>query len=506
MTFVTLTLLLLEVATGAVQSQYAYIGRSFDISELNLMAWDDWIDQPKQAVLTSIPDKCFVKDSQAASQQVSVTTYKTTTDFATNYALKASGSLGASVAEYSAKATISHELQTSSSVQKTKSSGIFVDANLLAKYTLDNTCFTSRPIFEPSMLSLFESLPVAIEDPSNNDDWRQYRGFIDAYGSHFVSSVRTGAVFTVVTIADSETQSSSQDVKNAGCLAASAYKVEAQGCVSTGTDSSEGSALKHTSAKSRAYGGDVRLRATLAGGTASSDDLNTFLASATDSDIAQLDFTTIWDSLDLLYGLQDQDNKKRVQNMKNYYNIYLSEYLEQPVPPGDCFEAHIDYKGNDIKLHIPCQDTLTCQQYCQENPQCEYFTFKEFDKLCDLKTSSNGRRGLRDDTSGPKSCGTKPDEGYRLVPSTGNGYDVVPCYYPAATRADCSRCSPLGFSYSTQTMTDWKNCAIVAWCDKVSFDVCADSGIFFDDYHPGFSLAATDLITVSDGRRLRHGK
>ena len=74
----------------------------------------------------------------------------------------------------------------------------------------------------------------------------------------------------------------------------------------------------------------------------------------------------------------------------------------------ECFEKNIDFYGNDIKF-VSGANPLTCQQECQQNDKCEFWTYDTstggIGLNCWLKTKGDYRIQNSDRASGPKYCG-----------------------------------------------------------------------------------------------------
>ena len=76
-------------------------------------------------------------------------------------------------------------------------------------------------------------------------------------------------------------------------------------------------------------------------------------------------------------------------------------------------EEDIDYSGNDVH-DIPGVETWReCSEHCVNHTGCEYWTHKEFDKDCFLKSSDSGRKSESHAVSGRKEC--KGDECYCCI-------------------------------------------------------------------------------------------
>ena len=79
-----------------------------------------------------------------------------------------------------------------------------------------------------------------------------------------------------------------------------------------------------------------------------------------------------------------------------------------------CFEDDIDYRGYDINKHPnnayyakgagKRNSAKECQQLCQQEASCKFFTHHISKKECWLKTRSSSRRQNSGSTSGPKTC------------------------------------------------------------------------------------------------------
>ena len=68
-----------------------------------------------------------------------------------------------------------------------------------------------------------------------------------------------------------------------------------------------------------------------------------------------------------------------------------------------CFEENIVYFDNDLETKLDAEDHFECQQLCQVNEKCEFWTWQTSKKKCYLKDKKNPQP--RDERiSGPKEC------------------------------------------------------------------------------------------------------
>ena len=81
----------------------------------------------------------------------------------------------------------------------------------------------------------------------------------------------------------------------------------------------------------------------------------------------------------------------------------------------NCFENDIDYPGYDINKDPnganyangagKRDSAKECQQLCQQEIGCKFFTHNQSSRQCWLKTLASSRRQNGGSTSGPKTCG-----------------------------------------------------------------------------------------------------
>ena len=85
---------------------------------------------------------------------------------------------------------------------------------------------------------------------------------------------------------------------------------------------------------------------------------------------------------------------------KSKQNLRLSIYffLES------CFETDTDFYGYDIVNKYGINDQKECQEYCQNNTLCDFWTYRPSDTRCYLKTADLGRKSSQGAMSGPKYC------------------------------------------------------------------------------------------------------
>ena len=85
---------------------------------------------------------------------------------------------------------------------------------------------------------------------------------------------------------------------------------------------------------------------------------------------------------------------------KSKQNLRLSIYffLES------CFETDTDFYGYDIGNKYGINNLKECQEYCQNNTLCNFWTYQPSSTGCFLKTADLGRATSLGLMSGPKFC------------------------------------------------------------------------------------------------------
>ena len=82
-------------------------------------------------------------------------------------------------------------------------------------------------------------------------------------------------------------------------------------------------------------------------------------------------------------------------------------------PAAGCIvEDNTDYYGNGIpgQSDLPVGHPAACAWLCQREATCNFWVFREEDKLCWLKTSDSGKKALKGYKSGTKACGKSGDK------------------------------------------------------------------------------------------------
>ena len=78
----------------------------------------------------------------------------------------------------------------------------------------------------------------------------------------------------------------------------------------------------------------------------------------------------------------------------------------------DCFEYHIDYESEDLPNKITGVDSANdCQEFCQKEKNCKYFTFMIDTKECRLKEMRSQRTKNFESISGKKYCARNSKKG-----------------------------------------------------------------------------------------------
>ena len=87
----------------------------------------------------------------------------------------------------------------------------------------------------------------------------------------------------------------------------------------------------------------------------------------------------------------------------NTQTIIIVRYL---VSGEDCFDHKIEYFGNGIGQPLQAANPSDCQEKCQKNAECSFWTFLSGES-CQLKTSDGGAKRNNLAISGPKTCPSK---------------------------------------------------------------------------------------------------
>merc|ERR1712020_714844 len=70
----------------------------------------------------------------------------------------------------------------------------------------------------------------------------------------------------------------------------------------------------------------------------------------------------------------------------------------------DCFDYETDYNGSQLKRIRNIQNAKHCQNECQKNEECQYFTYSTWDLFCNLKSGRTNVISHKNAISGPKLC------------------------------------------------------------------------------------------------------
>ena len=78
----------------------------------------------------------------------------------------------------------------------------------------------------------------------------------------------------------------------------------------------------------------------------------------------------------------------------------------------DCFEYHINYESEDLPNKITGVDSANdCQDFCQKEKNCNYFTFMIDTKECRLIEMRSQRKNDYESISGRKYCTRNSEKG-----------------------------------------------------------------------------------------------
>ena len=78
--------------------------------------------------------------------------------------------------------------------------------------------------------------------------------------------------------------------------------------------------------------------------------------------------------------------------------IFYNSFLES------CFETDIDFYGYDLEGPSGINNPKECQEYCQNNHLCNFWTYRASSTICYQKTADLGRKSSQGAVSGPKFC------------------------------------------------------------------------------------------------------
>jgi len=86
-------------------------------------------------------------------------------------------------------------------------------------------------------------------------------------------------------------------------------------------------------------------------------------------------------------------------------------FAETPSKDGaSCFEVNVAYYGGSIKVVNDVDSPTSCQQKCQQEEKCHFFTWTGTKLTCRLKDSTGNktRKKSTKKVSGPKNCVIEP--------------------------------------------------------------------------------------------------
>ncbi|XP_022778992.1 DELTA-alicitoxin-Pse2b-like [Stylophora pistillata] len=204
-----------ERCVATVAENYG-LGRVIDLRKVNLLA--DF-QEKENRIFEELPPKCLIKKTLKSSSS-HFEYYANTKAFYESLATQSS--LSASLqSSYSLGVTVSVATERKSSKNTEVSGMSLIKQALTEKIHVDKECLLSDNItLKGTFIKDFENLPVHIKNPWEPNSWREYRTFLNEYGSHAITSVKRGSRFQQMTFAESSKAYSQRDFQVKACVSA----------------------------------------------------------------------------------------------------------------------------------------------------------------------------------------------------------------------------------------------------------------------------------------------
>ncbi|XP_022778969.1 DELTA-thalatoxin-Avl2a-like [Stylophora pistillata] len=313
-----------ERCVATVAENYG-LGRVIDLRKVNLLA--DF-QEKENRIFEELPQKCLIKKTLKSSSS-HFEYYANTKAFYESLATQSS--LSASLqSAYSLGVTVSVATKRKSSKNIEVSGMSLIKQALTEKIDVDKECLLIdyMSTLKGTFIKDLENLPVPIKNPWELNSWREYRTFLNKYGSHAITSVKRGSRFQQMTFAESSKAYSQRDFQVKACVSAAGPtqvgKVGVSACSNVSQSEISKASTMSTSEKRFVKGGKRETNSKLANNATSVELINQLMDEADSSPASvQHTFMAIWTILQSRFK-QGSPNNIRATNLEYYYLGFLN--------------------------------------------------------------------------------------------------------------------------------------------------------------------------------------
>ena len=374
--FVSLTLLLcvtlaFSEATKATTGELEGLGKVIFLPKINLLA--DFHEKDNR-IFDPLPSDCFTKKSLKSSSS-NFNYYKSTKELYQSLATESS--LSASLTStFTLGATVSVATKRKSS-EKTEVSGIsLIKEALTEKIYVDKECLVNdeKSTLKRGFLDYLENLPLKIEKPWFHNSWKEYRTFLNKYGSHVITSVKRGSRFQQMVFAKSSESYSERDFQVRACVSAagptSVGKLGVSAC-SNVTSSEKSKASKMSVSETRFVRGGLRAtNSELANGETSVELIKKLMNEADEAPSpVQHTFMSISSLLQARFK-PGSKNYVRATNLEYYYKGYLNYGCHYDKTNGVEVQK-FDYTSRWREIYPEFECSIP-EEGCRSDDDCHY--------------------------------------------------------------------------------------------------------------------------------------
>lgn len=268
-------------AKGQVTEQCGALGAGFDMRQVDIQSPSDMKTQSKSNILDkkSLTGTCVLTDT-ATSLLPSKWTSSNTHSLIKNLAASAhlNGSFDSQLVALKASANVMAGQNTDkhSDIQ----AGGFNQYASSGKIQIASECYNNEKALNPKLLAAFKKLPM-ISDPTNTASWRDYKIFVETYGTHMQAAMNVGVRMDVFNTTTSTDESVAKELHIKSCLSAGPAMAALKGCASVDRTTKISDVAKKASEKRLLWGGDPELQRKLSalGKEISQADIDAFMAS-----------------------------------------------------------------------------------------------------------------------------------------------------------------------------------------------------------------------------------
>ena len=247
-------------AEGVPIEPCAALGSGFDMRNTDIQNPSDMKNRGKSDILTedARSGKCIVLNTSASSLP---SKWESSDTHSLIENLAASAHMGGSFDAKIVSLKASADAMTGTNVNKHSNlqTGGFNQYATSGKIQIDSDCYLDEAQLNPKMLADFKRLPMILR-PEIAAAWRDYKIFIETYGTHMQQAIDVGVRINVLNSLESSAEQVAKELHIKSCLDAGYKMFGFNGCGDVNRDSKVSEEVKKATEKRFIYGGSPELQ------------------------------------------------------------------------------------------------------------------------------------------------------------------------------------------------------------------------------------------------------